>query len=417
MTEHVRWKARYSVLSILFLVNVVSFADRMVMAVAVPFIAIDFHLTTLAMGVVLSAFYATYSLSQIPGGLLADRFGARRVATLAMLWWSLFTAVTGAAANLTQMLVARLGFGLGEGIYPACSFKTVATWFPKAERATATAILLACSALGAALAPLIAVKLVSLYGWRSVFFALSLPGVLTASLFYLFVPDRPADHRRIAPAELREIEEGALTTSALPATKPSFLSLLSEPNIAKCFVVLFAFDLAYWGFSTWLPTYLLKARGFSPAEMGVAASLPSFAGILGCILGGAVSERFFRGNRQLPIITAELMSALLLFFMFRSTSTMALITFQTSAGFCLYFFFGAFWALPMTTISREVMGAASGLINMAGQLAAFVSPIIVGYLVGVGRGSFASTFVFLILSLLVSAAVVLALPRSRPPIA
>ena len=96
-----------------------------------------------------------------------------------MLWWSVFTAFTGAAANLTQMLIARFVFGLGEGVYPACGFKTIAVWFPKKERATANAIRWAAGPLGAALAPLAVVQIVSLWGWRAVFYSLFLNSVIS----------------------------------------------------------------------------------------------------------------------------------------------------------------------------------------------------------------------------------------------
>jgi MFS family permease len=102
MRKTFRWKARHTVLSVLFTTWIVSWMDRAVMSVAIPYIAIDYHLSPLAMGVVMGAFFASYSISQIPGGLLADIFGVRRIATIAMLWWSVFTAITGAAANLTQ---------------------------------------------------------------------------------------------------------------------------------------------------------------------------------------------------------------------------------------------------------------------------------------------------------------------------
>src|SRR6186713_336464 len=102
-----QWQARHTVLTILFITWIVSAMDRMAMSVAIPYIAADFHLSPQASGLVMSVFYAGYAISQIPGGLLADRFGARRVATLAMVWWSAFTAITGAATNLIQMVVVR----------------------------------------------------------------------------------------------------------------------------------------------------------------------------------------------------------------------------------------------------------------------------------------------------------------------
>jgi MFS family permease len=111
------------VVVILFLTWVVSYMDRMVMSVAIPYIAKDFNLSPVAMGGVMSAFFAGYALCQIPGGLLADRFGARRLMVTALVWWSAFTAITGAVGSLTSMLVVRVFFGIGEGLFPGGSFK------------------------------------------------------------------------------------------------------------------------------------------------------------------------------------------------------------------------------------------------------------------------------------------------------
>jgi len=410
MRKTFQWKARHTVLSILFITSIVSFLDRVAMSVAMPYIAADYHLSALASGLVMSAFFASYSIAQIPGGLLADIFGVRRVATIAMLWWSAFTAITGAAATLTQMLIARFLFGLGEGVFPACAFKAIPAWFPKKERATANAIRLASNPLGAALAPLAVVGIMSFWGWRSVFYILFLPGVLSALLFWVFISDKPSESSHVSPEELVEIEEGAVVDNQHSETKANPLKILNEPNILKYFFVLFLFDIAYWGFTTWLPTYLVKARGFSMVQMGVAASLPFFAGIVGSILGGWISEKYFSSNRRVPIVATQFISAFLLYLIFTTNSVPMLVICQTLAGFCIHFVIAAFWALPMNTVPKNFMGVASGFINMGGQIAAFISPIFIGYLVGAAGGNYDHAFMFLIVSVLASCAIVFTLP-------
>jgi MFS family permease len=415
MGKGFRWKARHTVLAVLFVSWIVSFMDRMVMSVAIPYIAVDFHLSPLAMGVVMSAFFASYSISQVPGGLLADIFGVRKIGTIALLWWSAFTAITGAVGNLTQMIIARLLFGLGEGIYPACVFKSVAVWFPPKERATANGVRFAASPLGSALSPLVVVGIMSLWGWRAAFYSLFLPGVLISLLVWIFVRDKPSESSRVSPQELVEIEQEAGVATRNPQMTGKLFRVIKEPVVLKCFAVLFFFDIAYWGFATWLPTYLVRARGFTMTQMGLAASLPFFAGAIACVLGGWISDRFYSSNRRRPIIAAQLLSALLLYLTFTAASTTMLVISQTLAGFCLNFFFTAFWALPMNTVPREVMGVASGFINMAGQIAAFISPIVFGYLVGVAGGNYDLSFIFLIVLLLVSCASVFTLPSILAP--
>ncbi len=410
MAKTFQWKARYTILLILCIGSIVSFMDRVAMPVAIPYIAADLHLSALASGLVMSVFSITYSFSQIPGGLLSDVFGVRKVSTIALLWWSAFTGLTGAAVALPQMLIARLLFGLGEGLFPACLFKSIAVWFPKKERATANAIRLASSPLGAAIAPLAVVGIMSLWGWRTVFYALFLPGVLTALLFWVFILDKPSESSSVSPEELAEIEEGGDADNKNVGTKVGFLQAFKEPNVLKYCLVLFSSSIAYWGFTSWLPTYLVKARGFSMAQMGAAASLPFVAGIVGSILGGWVSERYFNSNRRIPVVAAQVISAILLYLLFTTSSVTTLVIYQTLAGLFLHFIITSVWALPMATVSKNLMGVASGFINMGAQIAALISPIVVGYLVGASGGNYDHAFMFLIASLLVSCAIVFTLP-------
>jgi sugar phosphate permease len=409
MNNTFQWKARYTVLSILFATWITSQMDRMAMSVTIPYIANDFRLTPFESGVVMSVFFAGYSISQIPGGLLADTFGVRRVATLAMLWWSAFTAITGVVGNLFQMLIARFVFGLGEGVFPACAFKTIAVWFPKKERATANAIMLASNPLGVALSPLAVVGIMSIWSWRSAFLSLCIPGILISLLFWIFISDKPAKSARVSPEELIEIEESGVAAKDTEVKK-NFLSVLGEPHMWKYFLILLAFDVTFWGFTAWLPTYLVKARGFSMIQMGITASLPFFAGTIGSVLGGWVSDKYFRNRRRIPILFAELLSALFLYLTFRAHSVGMLIVCQTLAGFFLLSFFSAFWALPMNTVPKHLLGVVSGFINMAGQIAAFVSPLLFGYTIEATGGNFDLTFTLLIVFLLVSSVVVFTLP-------
>ena len=413
MARAFRWKARHSMLSVLFVTSIVAFMDRMVMSSAIPYIAADFHLSSFESGAVLSAFFLSYSIAQVPGGLLADRYGFRVVTTIAMVWWSFFAALSGAATNLIQMLAARFLFGLGEGVFPAAAFKAIAVWFPQKERATANAVKLASSPLGGALAPLLVVTVMSLGSWRTVFYSLFIPGIIVSVLFWIFVADKPSESPRVSPEELAEIEGGDAVNNPGASGEFKLTEAFRQPYVLRYFLVLFAFDIGYWGFTSWLPTYLVKARGFSLVQMGIASSLPFFAATIGCLVGGWMSDRFFSDNRRVPIVATQLLTALLLYLTYVANSIPMLIVCQTLAGFCLSFFTSAFWALPMNTVPKSLMGAISGVINMAGQIAAFVSPMLVGYLVG-ASGGFGSTFLLLVVTILVSCALVFTLPaKSR----
>ncbi len=118
MRARLRWKARHTVLSVLGFTWIVTYFERTVMSVAMPYIAADYHLTPLNTGVVLGVFYAGYAIFQVPGGLLADLYGVRIVATISILWRAIFVALTAAGTSLTQLLAVRMLFGLGDGLFP-----------------------------------------------------------------------------------------------------------------------------------------------------------------------------------------------------------------------------------------------------------------------------------------------------------
>ena len=144
-----------------------SFLDRMVMSLSLPFIGRDMHLDATSQGAIISAFFFGYALCQIPGGLLADRFGARKVMSIGIAWWSVFTTCTGLVGSYPIMLVLRGFFGVGEGCFPGASWKTIATYFPPKERATATAVQSTVNTLGPALASLVAAGIIASFGWRT----------------------------------------------------------------------------------------------------------------------------------------------------------------------------------------------------------------------------------------------------------
>lgn len=415
MRASFRWKARHTVLLILGITWIATYLERTVMSVAMPYIAAEYHLTPLHAGVVLGMFYAGYAIFQVPGGLLADLFGVRIVATVSIIWRAIFVALTAGASNLAQLIGVRILFGLGDGVFPACAFKTIVTWFPARERTRANALMLAVMPLGTALAPLAMIPIISLWGWRAAFLALLIPGVLTAILFWALVKNKtPVSDEHDGTFALASEKEDTSTADE-KLSRAELRNILLRPDVVKYFLVVLTYDIAYWGYWSWIPSYLVNDRGFSLTQMGIAASLPSFGGILGCLVGGWISDKYFSRHRRIPIIVGQLISALLLYLTFASGTMVELVIYQTIGGFFLEAFFSTFWALPMTTVPSRLMGVTSGFINMAGQIAAFGAPIVIGFLVAVSGGGYGLTFAFLIGAILVSSLVVLTISEQSHP--
>src|SRR5712691_5165807 len=169
-------KVRWWVCFLLFLTWLMSYIDRSLMPMALPLIGQEFHMSPTVMGVVVSAFFVGYASMQIPGGMLADKFGARNSITLGIASWSIFSVLTGTASSLTNLIWLRVFFGLGEGIHPPAAFKALSVWFNSAERARANGVVMSSNTLGPMIAPVLFATLMSAFGWRHAFYLVSIPG-------------------------------------------------------------------------------------------------------------------------------------------------------------------------------------------------------------------------------------------------
>jgi sugar phosphate permease len=353
------------------------------------------------MGALMSAFFAGYVLSQIPGGILADKFGARKVMVAGLVWWSVFTALTAKATSMNPMLAIRALFGIGEGVFPNAAVKCVSNWFPRSERGTATAILISSNSIGTAIAPIFAVAIMALWGWRTVFMSLFVPGLIIAVFIWFYIKDNPKDSKMVSAAEMAEYTE---PEPVLAGSGPSlsWTSVLKMTSVWQCMLIWFTFDIAMWGFMAWLPTYLVKERGFEMVKMGIYASLPFLVAAIGTILGGMISDKWFAGRRKHPLSISLVLGALFIYLMYSSASSELAMLYQAISGFFLGFAAGAFWSLPLSIIPKEVMGTASGVVNVGGQLAGVVSPVAMGWLIQKTGGSFEAAFIFIVASVILS---------------
>jgi sugar phosphate permease len=416
MISGFKWKYRHTALTALFMIWILSYMDRMAMATAVPYIAKEFNLSAVAMGGLISAFFFGYAASQIPGGILADRFGSRKVITWGVLWWSVFTFFTGLANNVFNMMWIRIFFGIGEGIVPAATWKACATWSPARERSTTAALMLSSNSLGPALAPLFVTAVMAAWGWRMVFYSLFIPGILLVLWVWFCIPDDPAKRKGISQGELDELKTDKPLGASVTGVKMSFWGVLRQEPVWKSFLILFFFDMTIWGFLSWLPSYLVQARGLSLAQLGFASSIPFFAGTIGYPLGGWLSDHPFKQNRKIPLIALEWITALFLYMTYTAQTLNSLLIWQTASGFVMFGAGGILFGLPVSAISKEITGRAMGIVNTGGQIAGFLSPFIMGYLIqisGVGARSYDTAFLFLIAAALISSLLAMTFPRTR----
>lgn len=405
-----KWKARYSILAAIWCGWMVSFLDRMVMSISLPFIGKDLGLTATMEGAVLSAFFAGYALFQIPGGLLADKFGFRKMMTIGITWWSIFTFFTGRVMSYPLMLVCRCLFGIGEGSFPGASWKCIATYFPPKQRATATAIQSTVNTLGPAVASVVAAGIIAAFGWRHVFMFLAIPGLIVAFYFWKYAKDNPADHGRMTAEELAELQEGQVEPKNADGSSITFKSFFKKPLLWQMVLIWFLFDITFWGFVSWLPSYLMKVRGLSLMQTGFASAVPFVFGAVGTLAGGWLSDKM-SGKRKMLYIPNAIIAGGFLYLMYSVSSVDMAVIYQCASSFFMFLAMAAFWGIVMDSIPPHIMGSCSSTVNFGGQVAGFVSPFVMGYLISISGGSFDTAFFFLVIAILASAVVTLTVSK------
>ena len=156
-------KKRYQVLFVLSLLSMITFLDRVALSSASSNIMSDLHISTVKWGWILGMFTLSYASFEVPTGWLCDRFGGKNILIRVVIWWSIFTILTGISTGFIMLLIVRFLFGVGEaGAYPNTSI-ILAKWFPVLERGRAQATIWGASRLGAALTPFIVLPIQQKY--------------------------------------------------------------------------------------------------------------------------------------------------------------------------------------------------------------------------------------------------------------
>ena len=283
-------RARFVVLGLLCLLSGILYLDRICMSAAIDSIQTDLGLTNTESSYVLMAFTLAYGLFEVPTGRWGDRIGARRVLTRISLWWSAFTAMTGACTGLWTLVGVRFLFGAGEaGAFPNVA-RVLSRWFPDEERGRAQGVLLASSSIGGALAPFLAAVMIQAIGWRWTFAAFGGVGAAWAAGFWWWFRDDPAAHPAVDAAELAHI--GRRATSGAVHTPIPWAAVVRNPSIRSLGLIMALGSFNSYIYFSWYPKYLKDGRHIDPTEAGLMASMVLAIGAVGTLVGGLAVDRF-----------------------------------------------------------------------------------------------------------------------------
>lgn len=410
-------KTSYKVGLAVLLCYLVAWLDRMAINMTGSFIRQEFQLGADQFGWILSAFFAGYALFQIPGGMLADRIGPRKVILFALAWWSVFTALTGVVGGLVSMLAVRFLFGIGEGIFPAAVWKVIGNWYTKKNRGTANAVILSSVAFGPAISSLLLGAFLPVLGWRMSFYLLGGAGAVCLLAASLYITNSIQESPKVSREELEEFERDSRSqaaTSEQTLEKASFGQLLKSPAIWVLFFVAFIYNLTMYGWLNWLPTYLIEVKKLSLQRTGFVGALPFLCGGIGCTLAGFVSDRWFRGRRKYLVFGCQALGGVCLYLFTQINDPVLYMLAQCIAGFLLFMAAGAIWTLPMILVPPKLMGSGSGFINTGGQIGGFVTNILIGYVIKWNDNDAAAGFHVMLGALVVAALLVLFGIREQP---
>ena len=371
---------RHGVIVFAVTLAVITYIDRVCIAQAAPDIQRELGFSKEQMGWGFFAFLLAYGLFEIPAGWMGDKFGPRRTLMRVVLMWSTFTAATGMAWNLSSMIVCRFFFGAGEaGCFPNVT-KAFKTWLPPRERVRAQGFMWLSARWGGAFTPLMVVWVMSFTTWRNAFMIFAGLGVVWAFVFYRWFRDHPRNHPGINAAELAMLPDA--DSQAAGHGDVPWRRFFSSPTVWLLWLQFFCINYGWYFYITWLPTYLVEARGVTLEKGALLAGLPLFFGGLGSLFTGLVSERaaiWFgstaRARRWLAFTGLATAAVMLVASTRVDNATFAMVLLGIAAfsnDLCMP---GA-WGACMDVGGRYV-GSLSGSMNMMGQFGGMVCPVVV----------------------------------------
>ena len=343
------------------------YLDRVCISVAGPRMQDALKISPAQWGWVGTCFLIGYAIFEIPSGHLGDRFGARRMLTRIVLWWSAFTALTGSVSAYPVLLVVRFLFGAGEaGAFPNASV-AISNWFTPETRGRAFGLFAMCTQVGGALSPLLVIPIQQRFGWPMSFYVFGCVGVLWSIVWLWKYRDHNPEAVIIGEHE-----------------RVSWRPILLSRNLWAIMALTFGYVYSMGFYQTWLHTYLVRGRSFDEQALSLSA-LPYALGAAANLLGGLtcdwlVSRVGVKWSRRGVGIGGQLLAAVSI-----ASSIFAANHYAVIACLSLAYAGIAFQQPAVFSACLDIGGArggvVTGLMNTAGQVGAALSSVVFGYIV------------------------------------
>jgi MFS transporter, ACS family, glucarate transporter len=366
----------------LFLLSAISFLDRTNISIAGLQISSEYGLGNQRLGWIFSAFLIGYAGFQVPAGWLASRFGPRLVITLGVVWWGVATALTtlippGISQAVVLLIGIRFALGAGEAvIYPAAN-QFVARWVPEQERGFINGLIFAGVGAGSGLTPPLLAWFILHHGWRSAFWFSAVIGVVAGAGWWWFARDTPEEDPAVSPSELNIIRQGLTKDAPGNAGVISWGAILRRRDLPALIISYFGFGYTAWIFFSWFFLYMAQVRGFNLKASALYSMLPFLSMTVGCLAGGALSDRLTRayglrvGRCGLASV-AFLFTAVFLILGSRVQSPQLAGVILAGGAGALYVSQSSFWSVSADIAGRS-SGVFSSMVNMGAQVGGAVT--------------------------------------------
>ncbi|WP_295850463.1 MFS transporter [Tardiphaga sp.] len=394
---------RWGVAFVLFLAVISAFFDRI--SVAVLFTNVTFQndmgigFDPTRLGLLMTSFVFAYGVSGLLLSFIGDVYGPRRSLAVGAALWGGAMLLMGSAGSYTTMLFYRVLLGIAEGPQFALTNSLVKRWFPPREQARANSIWMIGSPLGSAVGFPLTIYLVSSYGWRSSFYVLAALNLLVIlPLVLLVVRDRPPN--------------AAVAAAAPAVTAASYgqqVRLFFGDWRFWMLVIFNSAALIYlWGLNSWLPSYLVKVRGFDMKQAGIYTSLPFIFMFLGEVLSAILSDRL--GRRAGVCFVALLLAGISMYLVSVIPDNQTAALMIAVSAFCWGSALPPLFALGLQILPAGAVAAGVGVYNGIGNLIGAFAPLAMGLIIS-STGNYSTGLLVIIGAATIGSAAMIPLMR------
>ena len=388
------WPVRYKLVGLLTTGSMINYLDRVNIAVAAPVMMTALGWGEDSFGMIFSAFLVGYALLQFPGGVIADRWNACKLLIVVCIGFSVFTALTPLGSlGFGLMLAIRFGVGMFESItFPAYAALN-ARWMPRQEYGRAQTLSVSGAYLGQAVAYPLTTWLLLTFSWPVVFYFNAALGIAWLVAWMAFATNTPAEHPKISQQELDYIQENLAPQAD---SKVSPWAVAKEKQVLLLSLSYLCLVFGLWMIVLWLPTYMVKVRGFTLQQLGWIGMIPTVASFAGLVGGGMLSDALIRrgfsrrfARAQGPSLCIAAGVPFLVAAVLVSSGGMSVACF-TAYLFLVNIAGGGYWSVPLE-FNPKLVGAISGVMNGSGNFAGIFGPMTAGFLIA-QTGSWALPF-------------------------